>query len=79
MDVEPVVDLGVDSSVGVVTLEPIVVRNLKHTVLVKVGKTDVVVGSSFVSGYGDIVRLCRSVFPYEIVVSVESSDTNFQV
>ena len=51
MDVEPVVDLGVDSSVGVVTLEPIVVRNLKHTVLVKVGKTDVVVGSSFVPGY----------------------------
>ena len=51
MDVDPFVYLGVDSSVGVVTLEPIVVRNLKHTVLVKVGKTDVVVGSSFVPGY----------------------------
>ena len=79
MYAEPVVYLGVDAGVRVVTDISVVVCGLHHTLLAEIAEGDVVVGPSLVAGDGNVVGLGRSVLPYEVVVRIVGTDTDLPV
>ena len=74
-----VIDLGVDADVGVVTFEPVIVRDLQHTALVEVTEADVEVGLALAAGDRDVVGLRRGVVLHVVVVRVVGTDTDLAV
>ena len=76
MHCEPVVDLGVDANVGVVTTIEVVVRVLHHTLLVQVTQADVVVRTALVTGNGDVVGHGGGGLAHIVIIRIVGTDTD---